>query len=466
MQDESFIGMLRRRWLRLANMSLLLVMVTGLVSILANHRPDVTFEGIALWPHFATDRDDRLIPVVVWERDGHAPVAGVKVTLYQTVGVQEHSSKHHHAPEPYHRDSYPKGSVRMVVERSDRLVEVWSGATDASGVALVALPLPAELFKNVPPHHTRFGQRYTYLVMVLERDGMRELLSQPLSFYGDPEPLGMSFRCMEHPSDLQRRFAQHAMRHTSGWADICVSEDLTDGLERMTRDPAREAWSSLLGVVWLVVALWASWTTARELRREMISFAGVGVVVVMSLLVRWPLSGSFLGEAISRGSALGGVLLCGSLLAVLCGFALARDARRALSPLQLAGACAGLLPFSMVDWLRGGALAWVVVSLLVVLVQAWEQREESGLWRWLGLSSLCAFLGAQIFILMDARYDQAPLPLPALSLCVVGLASLWLCHGCWSLILMHRRRWSAALSVALFLAGMETLLLFSGGPIE
>jgi hypothetical protein len=45
MESETFGAMLIRRWPQLVG-----ALVTGPVFILASCQPDVTFEGIALWP--------------------------------------------------------------------------------------------------------------------------------------------------------------------------------------------------------------------------------------------------------------------------------------------------------------------------------------------------------------------------------------------------------------------------------
>jgi hypothetical protein len=213
-----------------------------------------------------------------------------------------------------------------------------------------------------------------------------------------------------------------------------------------------------------LVASQAAWTAARELRREMISLAGVGAILVMSLLMSWPLLVAVLfGGDIPGGSALAGAMLGMSVLVVLWGLV------RAASPL-MARVYVGLLlwlaapfitelfPWDMVGWLLFAMGVWGVVALGVVSVSAWELRGESGLWRWLGLSLLCAFLCVQVFSLQETL-SKDYMPQRAAVLYGLGVSALSPGLCCWPMILIHRRRWPAALALASFGGGIHGLFI-------
>jgi hypothetical protein len=196
------------------------------------------------------------------------------------------------------------------------------------------------------------------------------------------------------------RFTQAIVQSSPGWSAERAN-DRTSDLGRLLTDPARRGWGLLLVLATLALAGLAGWTVVRDMRREAFGFKRLGAMIGVGLLLVPPLI--------------------------------------VLSSIDRRGA--GLM---------GGALVWGWVVLGWASGAAWALRAEIKLWRWLAALVLGAFMGLMVVILHSSLYVRDWFD-PALG--VVGVAggiALALGLILWPMILMHRKRWHAALGMATF----------------
>jgi hypothetical protein len=104
--------------------------------------------------------------------------------------------------------------------------------------------------------------------------------------------------------------------------------------------------------------------------------------------------------------------------------------------------------------LMGGALVWLWVVLGWVGGAAWALREHAQLGRWVGGLVGGAFFGVLVAVMLDSLYVTAWAETAAGVLAGASALALGLGLILWPMILMHHKRWQAALGLATFGGGL------------